>query len=171
MQFNNGPLVAWGYRNNILIYRGPGNLLAMESGGQNPVDFTHNAWYPDKAVWWTNSGGSFPNMAAARARLKPTEPVFSGITQRHEGDVICEADPFAEHIELGENYLKQITHQYVPSLAEGSVPRGKGAAIPGVTDGFTGQAPDMGAIITGRPVPKWGDRSAAGAQGGGSAGK
>ena len=37
--------------------------------------------------------------------------------------------------------------------------RGKGVAIPGVTDGFSGEAPDIGAIITGRPVPQYGDRS------------
>ncbi|MCX7804468.1 MAG: right-handed parallel beta-helix repeat-containing protein [Planctomycetota bacterium] len=161
VQFDNGPLVAWGYRNNILIYRGPGKLLAMESSGQSFVDFDHNAWYPDRAVWWTKSGGSFPNIATAREKLKPTMPVFSDLTRRHEGDIICEADPFAEPIELGENYLTLIARQYVPALAEQASPRNKGAVIPGVTDGFEGKAPDMGAIIKGRPVPVWGDRSAA----------
>jgi len=72
--------------------------------------------------------------------------------------VICEADPFATDIVLGETYLKRITRPYTPVLAEGSIPRGAGVAIPGITDGFTGKTPDMGAIITGVKRPVWGDR-------------
>jgi hypothetical protein len=158
-QSNNGPLVAWGYRNNILIYRGIGNLMAMESGGQNPIDFTHNAWYPDKAVWWTTSGGSFPSMSAARSRLPATEAMHGKSRQRHDSDLITTANPFVEDIKLGENYLTQITRLYVPTLSDGAAPRGKGVPIPGVTDGFSGSAPDIGALISGRPIPTWGDRS------------
>ncbi|KPK46597.1 MAG: hypothetical protein AMK72_09555 [Planctomycetes bacterium SM23_25] len=157
-QSNNGPLVAWGYRNNILIYRGGGGLMAMESSAQDPIDFTHNAWFPDGRVWWTTSGGSFRSMAAARGKLGATRPVFGRSTKRHEACVICEADPFATDIVLGETYLKRITRPYTPVLAEGSIPRGAGVAIPGITDGFTGKTPDMGAIITGVKRPVWGDR-------------
>ena len=158
-QSNNGPLVAWGYRNNILIYRGSGNLMAMESSGQDPIDFTHNAWYPDKSVWWTASGGSFSDMATARSRLPPTKPVHGESTRRHEGDVVTEANPFSEEVKLGDHYLTQITQRYVPTLSDGTAPRGKGVVIPGITDGFSGAAPDMGAVISGRPVPTWGDRT------------
>jgi hypothetical protein len=161
-QSNNGALTTWGYRNNILIYRGRGNLMAMESQGQDPIDFDHNAWYPDKAVWWSTSGGSFPGIAAAYARLPATRGVFSASTRRHEGYVLAEPNPFVEEIELGEDYLTQLTRTYVPRLAEGSAPRAHGVAIPGITDGFTGAAPDMGALLTGLPVPVWGDRSARG---------
>ncbi|GMV82256.1 MAG: hypothetical protein AMXMBFR7_34400 [Planctomycetota bacterium] len=163
-QSNNGPLVAWGYRNNILIFRGAGNMMAMEAGGQDPVDFNHNAWFPDKSIWWTGTGGSFKTMAEAREKLKPVTPVFGATGKRHEGCVISESDPFAEDIELGEDNLKQITKAYVPKLSDGSAPRGKGIAVPGITDGFSGDAPDMGAIITGRPLPEWGDRSVSGKQ-------
>ena len=161
-QSNNGPLVAWGYRNNILIYRGTGGLMAMESSVQDPIDFTHNAWYPDGSVWWTSSGGSFRSMAQARSRLRATRPVFGGSTKRHEGCVISESDPFVEDIKLGDSYLKRITRLYSPVLSEGTAPRGAGVAIPGITDGFTGEAPDMGAMITGVKPPTWGDRSAPG---------
>ena len=160
VQYNNGPLVAWGYRNNILIFLGANRLLAMESSGQDPVDFNHNAWYPDGSVWWTRSGGSFRSMAEARSKLRAIKPVFGESTQRHEGDVICKSNPFTVKVELGENYLTQITQPYAPRLAEGTAPRGAGVAIPGITDGFTGEAPDMGALITGREPPVWGDRRA-----------
>jgi hypothetical protein len=160
-QSNNGPLVAWGYRNNILIYRGTGKLMAMESTGQDPIDFTHNAWFPDAGVSWTTSGGSFPSVAMARLKLPATRPVFGGSTHRYEGCVIAESNPFVEDIKLGENYLTQITRLSVPRLADGSAPRGKGVAIPGITDGFSGNAPDMGAVISGVPLPVWGDRTKA----------
>jgi hypothetical protein len=159
-QFANGPLAAWAYCNNILIFRGRGNLMAMEPRGQNPIDFTHNAWYPDRAIWWTRSGGSFKNLAEARSRLPATRPLFGKSTSRHEGGVICGIDPFAEKIGLGESFLKKVTTPHTPKLAPGTAPRGAGVAIPGITDGFSGKRPDMGAIISGLPVPCWGDRSA-----------
>jgi hypothetical protein len=160
VQFANGPLVAWAYCNNILIYRGSGNLLAIESRGQDPIDFTNNAWYPDRSVWWTKSGGSFKSLAEARAKLPPTHPLFGTSTRRHEGYVMCKSDPFDRKIELGSDFLKRITTPYTPTIADGTAPRGAGVAIPGITDGFSGAAPDMGALITGVPVPVWGDRRA-----------
>lgn len=97
--------------------------------------------------------------AAARSKLPATKPVFGKSTRRHESDVISEADPFVVKVKLGEDYLKQIVTAYTPKLADGTAPRGSGVAIPGITDGFSGKAPDMGAVITGRPIPFWGDRS------------
>jgi len=159
-QYANGPLVVWGYRNNILIFRGGERLLAMEPSGQDPIDFDHNAWYPDGSVWWTRTGGSFGSLDETRAELPPTTPVFGTSTQRHDADLISEPDPFKIKVQLGESHLKQITGPYTPWLADGTAPRGAGVAIPGVTDGFAGEAPDVGARITGREAPVWGDRTA-----------
>jgi hypothetical protein len=158
VQYNNGYQRAWGFRNNILIYRGTGNLMAMESGGQDPIDFTNNAWFPNAWVWWSSTGGSYSSMAQARAGLAPTTPVFGTSTQRHDNDVISESDPFLNGITLGLSYLTQITTPYAPTLSTGSVTHGAGIAIPGITDGFSGAAPDVGAIITGVPAVVWGDR-------------
>ncbi|MFC1479609.1 hypothetical protein ACFL6F_03335 [Planctomycetota bacterium] len=159
VQYANGPLVAWGYRNNILIFLGGKKLMAMEPRGMNPIDFNHNAWYPEGSVWWSKSGGSFGSMADARKKLAAVKPVFGTCTKRHENDIICEPDPFEEKIEFGADYMKMLTKLYVPKLKEKALPREAGVAIPGITDGFEGKAPDMGAIITGRPLPVWGDRN------------
>jgi hypothetical protein len=115
--------------------------------------------YPDGNVWWTNSGGDYTSLAGAYAGLPATTPVFGTATHRHQNDLISEFDPFATDIILGGDYTTQITTPYTPTLASGSIPSGKGIAIPGITDGFTGTAPDMGAIITGRGAPVWGDRT------------
>jgi hypothetical protein len=44
-------------------------------------------------------------------------------------------------------------------LKPGSAAVDRGIAIANVTDGFTGQAPDLGALELGRPVPVYGPRS------------
>jgi hypothetical protein len=156
VQFNNGALRSWSYRNNILIYRGSGNLLAVESTGNDPIDFTNNAWYPDKAVWWTTTGGSFANLAAARAGVPATSPLFGTSTSRHEGDVITVSDPFTSPITLGPDHLTEVGATAPPALSPGVSAKNAGAEIPNITDGHAGAAPDMGAIIEGRPVPRWG---------------
>ncbi len=161
VQYNNGDQRAWGYQNNILIFYGTDGLLAIEAGGENPIDFTHNSWFPDGEVWWTNSGGSFASIAAARSGLGATTPVFSGSSRRHEADNISEANPFVTTINLGPDYHTQITTLYSPSLSAGTAPKNTGVAIPGITDGFSGSAPDRGALISGILPVVWGDRSSA----------
>ncbi len=43
-------------------------------------------------------------------------------------------------------------------LKPGSAPIDKGVVLPNVNDGFTGAAPDLGALEAGAPVPHWGPR-------------
>jgi len=161
-QSDNGDQTHFGYRNNILIWRGstPGHLMAFESGVCNPIDWTNNAWFPDAAIWWTGSdGASFANLAEAKAGVGTTVPIFSTATKKHVNDVITISDPFASPVTLGADYSTKIVAAYSPALANGSTPKNAGVAIPGITDGYSGAAPDMGAIISGITPPIWGDRS------------
>lgn len=155
-QPNNGALVGWSYRNNVLLFASEGNLLALESSGNDPVDFTNNAWFPDGSVWWTNSGGSYGSMQEARDGLEPTVPLFGESTERHADDVQLQAEPFVDPVPLGTDHLTEITALFVPTLADGSAAQGGGVAIANVTDGFSGAAPDIGAVIAGRSLPDWG---------------
>ena len=43
-------------------------------------------------------------------------------------------------------------------LRPGSAAVDRGAALPTVTDGFSGRAPDLGALESGAPVPVYGPR-------------
>lgn len=88
-----------------------------------------------------------------------TTPVFGESTRRHEHDVIVESNPFEVDVALGADYRTLVTARYSPKLKATSSARGAGVAIPGVTDGFTGGAPDIGAVITGRGLPVFGDRT------------
>lgn len=160
VQFNNGPQRAWGYRNNVLVYQGQGDLLAFEAGGNDPIDFDHNAWYPDGDVWWSTSGGSYSSLAAAAAALPLTTPLYGTATRRHDSDVLTTANPWTSTITLGATFLTEIVATYLPTPAVGASIKNSGVAIPNITDGFLGAAPDRGAVIEGRPPVVYGDRSA-----------
>jgi len=43
-------------------------------------------------------------------------------------------------------------------LKAGSAPIDRGVVLPTVTDGFTGRAPDIGALESGKPAPRYGPR-------------
>ena len=47
------------------------------------------------------------------------------------------------------------------SLKPGSAAVDRGAAIPNVTNGYSGNAPDLGALESGQPMPHYGPRSPA----------
>lgn len=152
---------AWAYRNNLFLCLTPGlaNTLWWETSGNDPIDCTHNAWWPDARFRWNYSGGNFDSLAEAQAGLRATAPVFSGETQRHAHDIICEPQPFATPISLGPTYDVRVDGDMDATLSPASVARGAGVHIPGITDGYSGAAPDIGAVITGRPAPVIGCRT------------
>lgn len=125
----------------------------MESGGNDPIDFTNNAWFSDGSVWWTNTGGSLGSIAEARAGLPATTPLFGGSTMRHDNDVITARDPFTVAITLGADHLTQVMTSVTPALRAGAAAKNAGVAIANITDGYSGASPDIGAIIEGRAVP------------------
>lgn len=159
-QFNDGALRSWGYRNNIFIYHGSADTMAILSSGNDPIDFTHNSFYPDRGFAWSSSGGSGSTLAQVQANISATTPIFSGASKRHQDDNITESQPFVDNVAIGSNYLNRVTQASTPILRSGTAPRGTGVAIANITDGFSGAAPDRGAIISGRGVPIYGDRSA-----------
>jgi len=156
LQFNNGALTNWAYQNNVFVYRGNDQLLINQSHGNNPIDFTNNAWFPDGRVRWTSTGGSYRSLAEARAHLPPTTPVFGASTHRHEHDIALASEPFATPIVLGSDHLTEVTATTVPALRPDSPAHQAGTPLPNITDGYSGTAPDMGAIIAGRSIPNWG---------------
>ena len=128
-QPNNGAQRAYGFRNNLHVYRGNGNMLWLESTGHDPIDWTHNSWFPNSQIQWPD--GVYSNLGAAQNGLPNTAPM---------------------------NALTEVTGTYTPTLAGGTAPKNSGAVIPNITDGFTGTSPDRGALISGRDLPAWGDR-------------
>ena len=146
---------AYGYRNNLHVYRGNGQSIWLESTVHDPIDWTHNSWFPDRAVQW---GAFFNNLAAAQSGLANTTPVFSGTSRRMSNDNITTTNPWTTTITLPAHSGLEFTGTFMPILAPGT-PKNSGVVIPNITDGFSGGAPDRGAIIEGRTPPVYGDRT------------
>ncbi|MEO0971998.1 MAG: hypothetical protein AAFX85_02810 [Pseudomonadota bacterium] len=160
IQFNNGPSEYYGVRNNILIWYGVGDdTLRIENLGHTNVDFSHNCWYPDGRVQF---GNVFSSFADAEQNIASTTPVFGGLDTRFANHSICAEDPFTVDVVLGTDYLTEVTATYWPELRTGSGANNNGIAIPNITDGHSGSAPDRGAAIGGIAMPALGDRSASG---------
>jgi hypothetical protein len=161
VQNNDGALRGFSYRNNIVVYRGTsGQTLAFEATGHDPMDFTHNAWFPNGKVWWSNSGTSYASVsdAIAGAGQVASVPLFGTATRRHQFDVLTTSEPFTPAIVLGSDHLTRVVPLQIPALADGAAMRNAGVAIPNITDGHSGAAPDMGAIIGGRQAVSYGAR-------------
>jgi hypothetical protein len=156
-QPDNGPQRSYAYRNNVHVYHGNGQSIWLESTVHDPIDWTHNSWYPDRAIQW--DGAVFGNLAQAQAGLADTTPIFSGTQRRMQSDNITVANPWTTTIMLGAESLIEVTQTFTPVLAAGTSPKNSGVAIPNITDGSSGAAPDRGAIISGRPIPQYGDSS------------
>lgn len=157
-QSNNGAQRDYGYRNNILVYRGAGITLWMDASGNDPLDWTHNSWFPNRAVQFAHSyypGG----LTAIQSGISNRTPIFSGTNRPFSNDNITTSNPWTTTVTLGANALTEVTATYTPVLAAGSAPKNSGVPIPNITDGFSGSAPDRGATISGRAPVQYGDRS------------
>jgi hypothetical protein len=163
IQYNNGDQRSYTYQNNIFVYRGPGQVLRLASTGHTPVDFTHNAWFPDGTYYWEGTSDSGSSLAALQSSIRATTPLFGASTKRHQNDVLLnDSDPFATDIVTGSDFLTKVTTPYTPFLSSNATASGTGLVIPGITDGYSGVAPNRGAIITGRAIPIYGDRTLTG---------
>ncbi len=158
---NNGEQHNIGFQNNVFVYKGASaSLLWLDNGGNinKNIDWTNNSWYPDGAIS-INGVGSWPSLASARAGIPAGQALFSGINKMFTNDTILPADPFTVPILLGPNHWTNVTGTYTPTLLSASSAKNSGVVIPNINDGYSGSAPDRGAIIEGIANPIWGDPS------------
>jgi len=146
----NNTIYDFDYRNNVLAYRGAGALVSFNTVLVGSTLTDYNAWYPDgRSIYFGSGSGTWTGLTSAKANLAP----------RMAHDVIVASDPFVAPITLGADYTTQYSGHLDARIASGSAARNAGVAIAGVTDGFSGAAPDMGADIAGRVLPAIGAAS------------
>jgi hypothetical protein len=161
-QPGNGAQYSFGYRNNVHIYTGAASKTVEHgSGGYNPVDWTHNSWYPDRTFEFTGytNGANLAAVKAAIAGGAARTPVFSGVTEFMYQDSISAANPWVTAVTLPATSATATSATYLPTPASGSALKNTGVAIPNITDDFTGAAPDRGAVIEGRAAVTYGDQT------------
>ena len=92
--------------------------------------------------------------AHSSPRSRPTQQA----TKQDQHSVLVDYDIFMKVTKLDAKDLATVQRLYKAEdfdfrLKPGSAAVDRGTAIPNVTDGFTGQAPDLGALEAGKPVP------------------
>jgi len=104
--------------------------------------------------------------AASRAlevRRFATLAEYSQATHQDQHSVIVDYDIFVKVPKLDAKDLKTVQSLYKAEdfdfgLKPGSAAVDRGVALPNITDGFTGQAPDLGALELGQTPPHYGPR-------------
>jgi hypothetical protein len=104
--------------------------------------------------------------AAGRAlevRRYATLAEYSQATHQDQHSVIVDYDIFVKAPKLDAKDLKTVQSLYKAEdldfrLKPGSAAVDRGVALPNITDGFTGQAPDLGALELGQSPPHYGPR-------------
>lgn len=149
---------SYGFRNNLHVYRGNGITLWMDAETNDPLDWTHNSWFPNRPIQFQNA--YYDNgLAQIQTSISNRTPVFSGTNRPFLNDNITTNNPWTTTVTLGATAASEVTATYTPTLAAGVSPKNSGVAIPNITDGFSGASPDRGAVIAGRPATSYGDRS------------
>jgi len=139
------------FRNNLLIGVSAPAFVTTELFDAR-ID--GNGWWPDGTFVFFDTWANLADLVAN----SPYEA----------NGRIVEFQPFLTPILLGLDYTTQVAPPN-PLLAPASVAVDGGLAIPNVTDGFAGAAPDLGAWERGMPLPVYGVRPAADADGDGIA--
>ena len=101
--------------------------------------------------------------AKIETRKFATLAAYAQATKQDQHSVLVDYDVFVKVTKLDGKDLATVQRLYEAEdldfrLRPGSGAIDRGIALPNVTDGYTGQAPDLGALEAGRPVPVYGPR-------------
>jgi len=112
---------------------------------------------------WTDYGATYPSGVSEGIAGTETHnnvyPSGAGLSTNNRWqrfDKLSEANPWANELVLGARADTELTGKTALRLATTSTLKNAGVAIPGITDGYSGATPDMGAVIEGRSLPVWG---------------
>jgi len=108
-------------------------------------------------------GGPAVANRAIESRGFATLPEYGAATKQDQHSVLLDYDVFVKVARLDAQDRSRIQTVYKGedldfALRAGSAAVDRGMKLPTVTDGFTGSAPDLGALEVGRPAPQYGPR-------------
>jgi hypothetical protein len=104
------------------------------------------------------------HQAALQTRRFAKLSDYSQATHQDEHSITVDYDIFMNVPKLDRNDLKNVQKVYKAEdfdfrLKPNAAAVDRGVLLPNVNEGFTGRAPDLGALETGKPVPHFGPRS------------
>ena len=116
---------------------------------------------PPWAVTAVDGGGTNPPKLEQRAYATFPDDVRE--TKQDQHSVLVDYDVFVNVPKLDGKDLLRVQRLYKASdldfrLKPGSAAVDRGVVLPTITDGFAGQAPDLGALEVGQSAPVYGPR-------------
>ena len=138
------------FENNIFATSNPPAWFTVNwDAPLNDAYFNYNGYYPDNQFLfrWATGYGNYSNFAALKAA--GVEP----------NGLLLSSGIFASGLQGTQNY-RALQSPPDATLAGGSNALNNGVVLPNVNDGYTGGAPDLGALELGCPLPLYGPRAA-----------
>jgi hypothetical protein len=162
------------WRNNLILGQrtGPEIFSVTTFTGYSSSDYNGFRPNPGAAVSFRWAAPAAPlrvdyprpgRSTALDAREFVTLEAYSRATGQDRHSLVVDYDVFVQVPPLDARDVSTVQRVHAPEgldfrLAPGSAAVDRGVVLPNVTDGFTGAAPDLGALERGRPVPVYGPR-------------
>jgi hypothetical protein len=139
------------------------NGFRLNPGAEN--SFAWNSPPFTKSADFSGIGQPGANAATSKfeTRAFKTLAEYSAATKQDQHSVLVDYDVFVNVPRLDAQDRKAVQKVYKAEdfdfrLKPNSAAVDKGVALPNVTDGFAGTAPDLGALEVGQPAPHYGPR-------------
>src|SRR5258706_3901144 len=146
------------WRNNLMLGENPGPAILSVNTNTNYSSSDYNGFRPNAGAAY-----SFEWNSPLGARRFSTLADYSEGTHQDIHSVAIDYDAFVNVQRLDGKDLKKVQTVYKAEdfdfgLTSGSAAIDRGVVLPNVTDGFAGQAPDLGALEVGQAPPHYGPR-------------
>jgi len=161
------------WRNNLMLGENALPAIFTVNTNTNYSSSDYNGFRPNagnEAFQWNSPPtgiAMIPADGSGSAKLEtrkfPTLEAYAQATRQDQHSVLVDYDIFVTVTKLDAKDLATVQRLYKAEdfdfgLKPGSTAVDHGVVLPNVTDGFTGQAPDLGALELGRPAPVYGPR-------------
>ena len=172
------------WRNNLMLGENSAPAIFSVNTNTNYSTSDYNGFRPNPGAAFSfqwnsppaNIQADYSGLLLARPQpgVPPVNPTlevrqfatlaeYSGATHQDTHSVTVDYDVFVNVPRLDAKDLKKVQKLYKAedldfSLKPGSAAIDHGVILPNVTDGFTGKAPDLGALEAGQPPPHYGPR-------------
>ena len=161
------------WRNNLMLGENALAAIFTVNTNTNYSSSDYNGFRPnpgqDAFQWNSPPSGvvAIPADGSSGAKIETrtfaTLNAYAQATKQDQHSVLVDYDIFMKVTKLDAKDLATVQRLYKADdfdfrLRPGSAAVDRGIAVPNVTDGFTGRAPDLGALEVDRPVPVYGPR-------------
>jgi hypothetical protein len=161
------------WRNNLMLGQNASASVFSVNTDTNYSSSDYNGFRPDpgnESFQWNSPPWNVAMILAdgssetkRETRKFATLEAYSQATEQDQHSILLDYDVFMKVTKLDAKDLATVQRLYKAEdfdfrLKPGSAAVDKGVALPNVTDGFTGQAPDLGALEVGQPLPTYGPR-------------